>query len=295
MKPWLDLLKLRITTASTVTTLVGYVLARGRCDAGLAAVLAGIMLQACGAAALNHVQDAAVDARMRRTARRPIPSGRVRRRDALVLVLALLAVGSGLLALVSPLAALLGLAAAAVYNGVYTPLKRVSPFAAVPGALIGALPPVAGWVAGGGHFGDPTIHLVAFFFFIWQIPHFWLLLLFYEKDYGEAGLPSLFDRFDRPQIVRVTFMWIAAACVTALLAPLFSLLERPLLTYVLAGAAVVVMVRAVALLRAGAPASGQTPGRGWRQPFVRSCRLRFMEINTFALLVSALLVTDALL
>ncbi|MBK7670124.1 MAG: UbiA family prenyltransferase [bacterium] len=75
MSPWLQLLKLRITAASTVTTVVGYVLARGRFDWPLVPVAAGILLQACGAAAFNQVQDSRVDALMARTAGRPIPSG----------------------------------------------------------------------------------------------------------------------------------------------------------------------------------------------------------------------------
>jgi protoheme IX farnesyltransferase len=279
------------------------VLARGQFDLTLAPVLAGILLQACGAAALNQVQDARVDGLMPRTANRPIPGGRISRGAALAYALGLLAAGSAVLAAVSPLAAVLGLAAAGVYNGVYTPMKRVSPFAALPGSFIGALPPVVGWVAAGCYLSDPTIHLVAFFFFLWQIPHFWLLLLFYEKDYQEGGLPSLFDKFDRVQIVRLTFVWIAAVCVAALLLPLFSLFDRSPLAYVIAAAGLVVVVRSVGLIRAGAlesvgvddPAQ-LVPGQSkFRTPFMRSCRIRFMEINTFALLVSLLLVTDALL
>ena len=303
MKPWLALLKLRITIASTVTTLVGYVLQRGQFDALMWPVLGGILLQACGAAALNQVQDAKIDAVMPRTANRPIPGGHVSRTAALVYALALLATGTAVLAYISPTAALLGLAAAAVYNGIYTPMKRVSPFAALPGSFIGALPPVVGWVAAGGYLSDPTIHLVAFFFFLWQIPHFWLLLLFYEKDYLDGGLPSLFDKFDRVQIVRLTFVWIAAVCVAALLLPLFSLFDRAILAYVIAAAGLLVVVRSVGLIKAGALApvgiddpAQLVPGKGkFKTPFMRSCRIRFMEINTFALLVSALLVTDALL
>ena len=190
----------------------------------------------------------------------------------------------------SPTAALLGLGAAAVYNLVYTPLKRVTPFAALPGALIGALPPAMGWAAAGGYLQDPSIHLVAFFFFLWQIPHFWLLLLFYGQDYRDGGMPSLLDRFDRGQVLRLTFLWIAAVCAAALLLPLTSLFERPVLAYVLAGAGALVVARAVALLKLAAPGVVEAAA-----PFRRACRLRFMEINTFALLVCVLLVTDALL
>ena len=285
MKPWLELLKLRITVASTVTTAVGYVMARGRVDLPLLPVMAGIMLQACGAAALNQVQDAVVDARMPRTAGRPIPSGRVNRIAGLFYALFLLAAGSAVLWTVSGTAALLGLTAAVVYNGIYTPLKRVSPFAALPGSFIGALPPVVGWVAAGGYLSDPTIHQVAFFFFIWQIPHFWLLLLFYEKDYADGGMPSMFDRFDRRQIVRLTFLWIAAVCVAALILPLAALFDHTPAAWVIAAAGMLVVLRATSLLRVDVESL---------TPFVRSCRIRFMEINTFALLVSAVLVVDSL-
>ncbi|MBK8167331.1 MAG: protoheme IX farnesyltransferase [bacterium] len=290
MKAWLQLLKLRITVASTFTTIVGYVLARGQFDWPLLPVTLGILLQACGSAALNQVQDARVDALMARTAGRPIPSGRVSRRGAAVFATLLLAVGTALLWSVSTSAALLGLGAAAIYNLVYTPLKRVTPFAALPGALIGALPPAMGWTAAGGYLQDPSIHLVAFFFFLWQIPHFWLLLLFYGQDYRDGGMPSLLDRFDRGQVLRLTFLWIAAVCAAALLLPLTSLFERPLLAYVLAGAGALVVARAVALLRLTAPGVAEAAA-----PFRRACRLRFMEINTFALLVCVLLVTDALM
>lgn len=290
MKPWLQLLKLRITAASTVTTVVGYVLARGRFDWPLLPVSLGILLQACGAAALNQVQDARVDALMARTAGRPIPSGRVSRRAASVFAATLLLVGTALLWVVSPSAALLGIGAAVVYNLVYTPLKRVTPFAALPGALIGALPPAMGWTAAGGYLQDPSIHLVAFFFFLWQIPHFWLLLLFYGQDYRDGGMPSLLDRFDRGQVLRLTFLWIAAVCAAALLLPLTSLFDRPVLAYVLAGAGALVVARAVALLRLAGGGLAEAAA-----PFRRACRLRFMEINTFALLVCVLLVTDALM
>lgn len=302
MRPWLELLKLRITIASTVTTVVGYVLFRGGFDWPLLPAALGILVQACGAAALNQVQEAGIDARMPRTARRPIPAGRIPRLSAGLYAGALLVAGTALVSVVDTTAALLGLAAAAIYNGIYTPLKRVTPFAALPGALIGALPPVAGWAAAGGPLNDPAIHLVAFFFFLWQIPHFWLLLLHYERDYALGGLPSLFDRFDRGQVARVTFLWIAAVAVATLLLPLYSVFHRPAPAFILAAAGLLVVVRALALLRTqgvSSPAAVAAAGSGTVGPeaagFGRSCKLRFMEINTLALLVSVLLVTDRIL
>jgi protoheme IX farnesyltransferase len=283
MKVLLELVKLRITVASATTTAVGWVMARGEFGLPLLPVLLGIFLQACGAAAFNHVQDARLDAQMPRTARRPIPAGRIGRGRAALFAAALLAAGTVSVALTSPLAALLGLAAAAVYNVVYTPMKRRTPFAVLPGSLIGALPPLAGWLAAGGYLVDPTIHQVAFFFFLWQVPHFWLLLLCYERDYAAGGLPSLFDRFDQRQIRSLTFVWILAVAVAALFAPLFAAVDAPFAGWLIAAAGVLLIVRAVSLLRGAARLSD-----------LRPFKLRFMEINTFALLVMATLVVDGL-
>lgn len=291
-RTWLELVKPRITFASMVTTAVGYAVFRGRFDAAMTPVLLGILLQACGAAALNQVQDAVLDRRMGRTAGRPIPAGRISRRGALAGSLALLAAGTtASWAGCGPAPALLGLAAAVVYNGIYTPLKRVTPFAALPGALVGALPPMAGWAAAGGWLSDPTIHQIAFFFFLWQMPHFWLLLMHYEQDYVAGGLPSLFDRFDRRQVGQLTFVWIAAVAVASILMPLFSLFEAALPRYLVAAAGLVVVLRSLVLLR---PIAALEAGPAAGAPFGRLYKMRFMEINTFVLLVSAALVADRL-
>jgi protoheme IX farnesyltransferase len=282
-------MKVNITIAVTFTSAVGYVLARGRFDAGLLLPLAGLFFQAAGAAALNQVQEAALDGRVPRTASRPIPSGRIDRGAALALALALLAAGSVLLRLGGPgaLPMTIGLATAALYNGVYTPLKSVTPFAVLPGSLIGALPPLAGWVAGGGWPQDLTIHQVAFFFFIWQVPHFWLLLLFHERAYRENGLPSLFDRFDQRQVLRLTFMWTAATAVAGLLMPLFRAVRHGATGWLIAAAALGLLALAGRWLGAGFRAAAPS---GAGSPF-RRC---FMAINSYALLVMLALLVDRL-
>lgn len=85
----------------------------------------------------------------------------------------------------------------------------------VPGSLVGALPPYIGWFAGGGQWNDPHIIWVALFFFIGQIPHFWLLLLMFGKEYELAGFPSLNSVFNDNQIKRLSFTWILATVATA--------------------------------------------------------------------------------
>ena len=88
-------------------------------------------------------------------------------------------------------------------------------FAVVPGSLVGALPPFIGWFAGGGELFNERIMWVAMFFFIGQIPHFWLLLLMFGKEYALAGFPSLNAVFNDNQIKRLSYTWILATIASA--------------------------------------------------------------------------------
>ena len=202
----LELLKLRIAALSMLSVFAGYVLAAGTVDLGLIPPLVGVFLLACGAAALNQFQERDIDAKMDRTKGRPLPSGRVTPGYVLGVAVTLVLLGSLLL---FPRWSAIGLGWLTIlwYNALYTPLKRVTAFAAVPGGVVGALPPAIGWVCGGGDLLDPRIFAVSFFFFVWQIPHFWMLLLRVGSDYQQAGLPTLSAVFSRRQLSRVTFVW----------------------------------------------------------------------------------------
>lgn len=277
----IELAKPRITIASTFTTALGYLLVKEANWWGLLWVLPGILLLAGGSASLNHVQDAAVDARMGRTAARPIPSGRISRQVALAFSALLLGLGSAILGLAfGAEVALVGLCAALLYNAVYTPLKRVTPFAVFPGALIGGVPPLVGWLASGGDAWAPGIHQICFFFFVWQIPHFWLLLLFHQEHYRRGGLPTLFDRFDATQIGRLTFVWITATAVSGIAMPLFRFVEHGWTGLLIAVAAFAIIWRALALLH---EVTRENAGL---------YRVRFMEINGYALWVVVVLLLD---
>jgi len=182
-------------------------------------VWAAVFVLACGACALNEFQDRASDARMERTRQRPLPSGAVRPAAALILASGLLAAGSAMLAAGGLPAVLLGVAAVVWYNGVYAYLKRTSAFAAVPGALAGVLAPAIGWVWAGGSPALAGFWPLGLFFFIWQVPHFWLVVLDRGTEYRKAGLPSLTDHLSPDQIRRVVSLWVmASAACSALLA-----------------------------------------------------------------------------
>lgn len=226
IKIFFELTKVKITSFVTVTTAFGYIAATGYFDFGIIPVLSGVLLLAFGSAALNHFQEKDFDIKMDRTKGRPIPSGRISSSSSLYITLILILLGSLILFFGSNLLALgLGLLNLLWYNLIYTLLKRKTPFAIVPGSLVGAIPPVIGWVAAGGQLLDPQIIIISFFFFIWQIPHFWLLLLVLDKDYLQAGFPTLTQVFDQEQLSRITFIWILSTAVSALMIPLFGIVS----------------------------------------------------------------------
>jgi protoheme IX farnesyltransferase len=189
-----ELTKPRITFMVAVTTAAGFLLAAQ--DAALAPlllfhVLAGTALVASGAAALNQVLERDTDARMPRTAGRPLPAGRLHPDLALAWGVGLVLAGLAYLALgVNLLTALVGAASAALYVFAYTPLKRVSSLSTLVGAVPGALPPVMGWTAVRDNL-DPGAWALFGILFLWQLPHFLSIAWIYRDDYARGGFPML--------------------------------------------------------------------------------------------------------
>jgi protoheme IX farnesyltransferase len=281
-----ELSKVRITAFVTLTTAMGYLLFARRFESGLILAAAGMFLLACGSAALNQWQEADIDARMERTRRRPIPAGHINPTAALFLAVLLMLVGLFVLTSIGQQSeTLLVLSGLAViwYNGLYTYLKRWSAFAAVPGAIIGAIPPVVGYAAAGGAPTDERILLAAMFMFIWQVPHFWLLLLMVGDQYEKAGLPTLTQLFTSAQVRRITFMWVlAAAAAGAILPALPSGLVGLPWNLLMVIVSVWLAIKATVLL---------FPPPEESMPFRRI----FLQINVFALTMVVCLAASAVL
>lgn len=221
-----ELSKVKITFAVALTTITGYLLGGGSIDEGIVLPTIGIFLLACGSSAINHFQERDKDALMDRTRTRPIPSGRISPAGALIYAIILATAGSLLLFFSAGMLAMqLGILALIWYNAIYTPLKRKTAFAVVPGAVIGSIPPLVGWVSAGGQLSDPRALIMAFFFFIWQVPHFWLLMLKYGEQYTKAGFPSITSVYSSRQIKNITFVWTLATAVSALMLPVFNVVE----------------------------------------------------------------------
>jgi protoheme IX farnesyltransferase len=188
-----DLVKARLTFLVLLTTLVGfYVGVRGATDYWLMLhTVLGTALVACGAAALNQLWEREHDAHMRRTADRPLPSGRMQ--PETVLVFGGFCSMAGLIYLafaVNLLTSLIGAVTLASYVFIYTPLKRVTWLNTAVGAIPGALPPLMGWTAVRNELTGESWALFAILFF-WQIPHFLAIAWMYREEYAQAGFVML--------------------------------------------------------------------------------------------------------
>ncbi|MBK9099649.1 MAG: protoheme IX farnesyltransferase [bacterium] len=282
IKIFFELTKVKITSFVTVTTAFGYIAATIQIDVGIIPVLLGVLLLAFGSAALNHYQEKDFDAKMNRTKNRPIPSGRISSSLALLISSLLVISGSIVLIVFTNLLVLsLGLLNLVWYNLIYTLLKRKTPFAIIPGSFVGAIPPMIGWAAAGGSLIDPQMIIIAFFFFIWQIPHFWLLLLVMDNEYRQAGFPTLSMLFSKEQLSRITFIWIISTAVTGLMIPLFGIVSQLWVDIALFVSGVLLTWKAFGLLVESNDYS--------------AFRLNFKSINYFALSVVFFVSIDKLI
>jgi protoheme IX farnesyltransferase len=213
-----------------MTTSAGYYLAsRGPLRiGGLLNTLLGTLLVASGTATLNQWMERVWDGKMRRTASRPLPSGRLTGREALVFgILLSVAGGLYLLVAVNALSALLAVSTLLSYLLVYTPLKRKTPLCTLMGAFPGAMPTLIGWAGASANISRQAWFLFAILF-LWQFPHFLAIALMYRDDYSRAGYRMLPD-FDRDS--RFTRMEIVGFTLILVLATMLSLGNRAGLPY----------------------------------------------------------------
>lgn len=194
-KPWayVVLTKPDVTFLVVITTVAGFYLgSNGPMDlVRLANTLCATLLVAGGTAALNQYVEREMDAVMRRTAMRPLPTGTLRAKEVLIFGVATIAFGTAWLALaVNWLAALIALATSISYLCAYTPLKTRTTLATAVGAIPGALPPLIGWAAARGTITEGGWILFAILF-VWQFPHFMAIAWMYREDYKRAGIQML--------------------------------------------------------------------------------------------------------
>jgi protoheme IX farnesyltransferase len=216
LRDYYTLTKPEVNLLILMTTSAGYYLAsRGPFRiAGLVNTLIGTLLVASGTATLNQWMERVWDGQMRRTANRPLPSGRLSTREAFLFGMGLSVAGGLYLAMtVNLLSAFLAIFTLSSYLLIYTPLKRKTPLCTLLGAFPGAMPTLIGWAGASAGIDRQAWYLFSILF-LWQFPHFLAIALMYRDDYARAGYKMLPDfdvdsRFTRAEIVGFTLVLIA--------------------------------------------------------------------------------------
>jgi protoheme IX farnesyltransferase len=209
-----------------ITTFAGFYLASTSEPAKFRYLLAlhtilGTLLIAGGTGTLNQAMEVSFDSQMRRTARRPVASGRIKPSHAFVFGVSLSVAGAAYLAFaVNGLACLLAIVTLATYLFLYTPLKRATPLCTLVGAFPGAVPPLIGWAAARRRL-DPEAWVLYAIVFLWQFPHFMAIAWMYREDYARAGylvlpLNEQRDRYVVWQSLVVSLVLLAVTLVLAL-------------------------------------------------------------------------------
>ncbi len=223
-KLYQKLIKFRLSLMVTISAFFGYLLASKGVSIDFLWVFLGVLLMAGGSSGINQYQERHLDAKMTRTQYRPIPSGSIKASNALIISSITALSGFFVLLLTGLIPAILGLLNLIFYNLAYTPLKTKSPLSILPGAVVGAIPPMIGWTAAGGYLFHPNIVYIAIFMFSWQLPHFWLLLIMYGQEYEKAGFSSISKYFNQNQIKYLVFAWTLITSVFIFLFPLFDII-----------------------------------------------------------------------
>ncbi len=209
IKDFFIVTKFVLSFAVSLSALFAYIMAKGEIGGDMFLATFSVLLVAMGVSTLNQVQEYKSDAKMERTKNRPIASGRMTPQTGLI-------IGSILIALAMVLIySLLGLTGVNIfmfafiwYNAMYTPLKKKSALAVVPGAILGVIPPAIGWLTAGHTLMELEFIALALYFFIWQVPHFWLLVMLFHGDYKDGGYPTAMKLFGQASLQRLTFVWL---------------------------------------------------------------------------------------
>lgn len=245
LRLFFDLTKSGIVVFVLVTGAAGYAMShpfQTSWDLGhILATFAALYFLSAGSFALNQAQESLIDARMPRTVKRPIPSGKVSRTQAWILGFGFVAIGAMAAILVNQTVFWLGVGTVILYNLPYTLWwKKHWAFGAVPGAIPGATPVLIGYAANQPMIFMPEPIYLFLLMFLWQMPHFWSLAIRFKDDYQLGGIPVLPTRVGTERTLYHMALYMFAYVATAVAAPYFTSARWAYVILVLPLSAVVV-------------------------------------------------------
>ncbi len=209
IKDFFIVTKFILSFAVSLSALFAYIMAKGEIGSDMFLATFSVLLVAMGVSTLNQVQEYREDSKMDRTKHRPIASGRMSPRTGVIIAVVLILLSLGLIYTLLGLTGINFFVFAFLwYNIMYTPLKKRSALAVVPGALLGVIPPAIGWLVAGHTLFELEFIALAVYYFIWQVPHFWLLVMLFHGDYKDGGYPTAMRLFGEGTLQRLTFVWL---------------------------------------------------------------------------------------
>ena len=217
IKDFIVLTKFVLSFAVSLSALFAYIMAKGEMGMDMLLSTLAVLLVAMGVSTLNQVQEYKSDSKMDRTKHRPIASGKWSPTTGLIISAVLILLSLGLIySLIGMIGINLFLFSFIWYNFVYTPLKKKSALAVVPGAILGVIPPAVGWITAGHSLQEPQFFALGLFYFVWQVPHFWLLVMLFFGDYKDGGYPTAMKLFGKISLQRLTFVWLVLTIQTGI-------------------------------------------------------------------------------
>ncbi len=243
-----QLLKLRLASLVVFSAVVSYLMAAKNPDWSIALILTlGGFLVTGASNAFNQIIEKDLDRLMARTENRPMPKDRLTHAEALIFSGIIGIAGIGILWIyVNPLSGILGLIALVSYVAIYTPLKRITPFAVFVGAIPGAIPPMLGWIAVSGEMSIQALILFGIQF-IWQFPHFWALAWMLDDDYKKAGFQMLPASDGRSKTSALQVMVYTASIIPFGLLPYFFRMSGILSAIIITLCGIYFMIKAIRL------------------------------------------------
>ena len=267
--------------AVTLSAATGYCIFDGKAYFSLLILISGIFLLATGASALNQVVERDQDGLMQRTRNRPLPLEKISPRRALLFSLCHLAAGITILLFAGIIPAILGILNVILYNLVYTLLKRITSLAVIPGAAVGAIPPIIGYTTAGGTSLTTDIVLFSGFMFLWQLPHFWLIIMKHREDYQKAGFKTFSKQVSENNIRNLIFLWVLFSTTFLVIFILSGIIFNKYLTVIVMPLNILFILLFYRML--------------YRRSGTKATQGAFILVNSFGLLVMLMFIINSIL
>ena len=208
MKDFMQLTRFYLSLAVSLSGLFTYLAISQNPSFAIVVPVFGILFLALGSSALNQIQEQKLDAKMQRTSSRPLVNGNYTWKQALIITIGLLFLSFLCLhKTMGQVGTFFFVATIILYNFIYTPLKPKTHYALIIGSFLGVIAPSIAWLYARESLLDIRFIYLFCLFFIWQVPHFWLLALMYSDDYKKAGFPTLVDKLGKQNLLRVSSVW----------------------------------------------------------------------------------------